>query len=132
MRRISLALALTGLVLVLAVPAPGAAERRAAPQLDVFDIFSRNVKEYGVRLVDWQGYLANPHVELTVRAPKTPGVAYPLKVELKAEGTSRLMLNLPSELTATGATKSFTLTGPADREIVRLAVHSTQGPGKDE
>ncbi|SEN77101.1 Ig domain-containing protein [Nonomuraea pusilla] len=124
---VTLALAAT-----LSAPSPGLAERRAAPPLDVYDIFYRKVNDYGVQLVDWEGYLANPYVELTVRAPKTPGVAYPLKVELKAEGTSRLMFNLPSELTATGATKSFTLTGPADREVVRLAIHSKQGPGQDE
>ncbi|MFC4118178.1 Ig domain-containing protein [Nonomuraea zeae] len=132
MRKTCAALALAGLTLALAAPSPGLADRRAAPELDVFDIFYRNVKDYGVQLVDWQGYLANPYIELTVRAPKTPGIAYPLKVDLKAEGTSRLMFNLPSELTANGATKSFTLTGPADREIVRLAIHSKQGPGKDE
>ncbi|MBB2911567.1 hypothetical protein FHS43_002840 [Streptosporangium becharense] len=132
MRKTTVAVALTGLALTLGVPLPGVAAASAAPALDVFDIFQRNVNNYGVQLVDWQGYLANPHIELTVRAPKIAGISYPLKVDLKAEGTSRLMFNLPSELTATGATKSFTLTGPADREIVRLAIHSTQGAGQDE
>ncbi|WP_433509253.1 Ig domain-containing protein [Nonomuraea sp. CA-143628] len=131
-RKIGVVTVLAGLVGALSVPTPGLAARQAAPALDVFDIFYRNVKDYGVKLVDWQGYLANPYIELTVRAPKVAGIAYPLTVDLKAEGTSRLMLNMPSELTATGATKTFTLTGPADREVVRLAIHSKQGPGQDE
>ena len=131
-RKIGVVTVLAGLVGALSVPTPGLAARQAAPALDVFDIFYRNVNDHGVRLVDWQGYLANPYIELTVRAPKVAGIAYPLTVDLKAEGTSRLMLNMPSELTATGATKSFTLTGPADREVVRLAIHSKQGPGQDE
>ncbi|NUW44137.1 Ig domain-containing protein [Nonomuraea rhodomycinica] len=132
MRKTAIVAAVAGLLGTLSVPSPGLAARQAAPDLDVFDIFYRDVTTYGVQLVDWQGYLANPYIELTVRAPKVPGIAYPLTVDLKAEGTSRLMFNMPSELTATGATKSFTLTGPADREVVRLSIHSKQGAGQDE
>lgn len=125
--------AIAALAAALVIPAPAsAAGQAAAPQLDVFDMFYRNVKDQGVQLVDWEGYLANPAIELTVRAPKVPGIAYPLTVSLKAEGTSRLMFSMPSELTATGATKTFTLTGPADREVLALSIHSKQGPGKDE
>jgi Putative Ig domain len=97
----------------------------------VYDIFFRQVNTYGVQLVDWEGYLANPYIELTVRPPG-PDVAFPLTIDLKAEGTSRLMMDLPSELTATGATKRLTITGPADREVFRLAIHPRRGPGPDE
>ncbi|MFC4015930.1 Ig domain-containing protein [Nonomuraea purpurea] len=132
MRKIATVAALTALAGALSFPSPSLAARRDAPALEVYDIFFRKVNDYGVQLVDWQGYLANPYVELTVRAPKIPGVQYPLTVDLQAKGTSRLMFNMPSELTAAGATKSFTLTGPADRETVRLAIHSKQGAGRDE
>ncbi|MEV4018649.1 Ig domain-containing protein [Nonomuraea angiospora] len=132
MRKIAIFSALAALAGALSVPSPSLAARQPAPALDVFDIFYRKVNDYGVQLVDWQGYLANPYIELTVRAPKVPGIQYPLKVDLQAKGTSRLMFNMPSELTAAGATKSFTLTGPADREVVRLAIHSKQTGGQDE
>ncbi|WP_431924312.1 Ig domain-containing protein [Nonomuraea jabiensis] len=132
MRKIAIFSALAALAGALSVPSPSLAARQPAPALDVFDIFYRKVNDYGVQLVDWQGYLANPYIELTVRAPKVPGIQYPLKVDLQAKGTSRLMFNMPSELTAAGATKSFTLTGPADREVVRLAIHSKQSGGQDE
>ncbi|MGP3960230.1 Ig domain-containing protein [Nonomuraea sp. 3N208] len=102
----------------------------AAPTAQVVDMFGRTVNDYGVKLVDWQGYLANPYVELTVKPP--PDVRYPVTVELKAEGTSRLMMDLPSQLTATGATKTLTFASAAEQKTFKLAIHSKRGPGQDE
>jgi hypothetical protein len=93
-------------------------------------MFGRTVNDYGVKLVDWQGYLANPYIELTVRPPQ--GVPYPVSVDLKAEGTSRLMMDLPSQLTATGATKTLTFAAASEQKPFRLAIHSKRGPGQDE
>ncbi|WP_206060867.1 Ig domain-containing protein [Nonomuraea basaltis] len=102
----------------------------AAPTATVVDMFGRTVNDYGVKLVDWQGYLANPYVELTVKPP--PDVRYPVTVDLKAEGTSRLMMDVPSQLTATGATKTLTFAGAAEQKPFKLAIHSKRGPGQDE
>ncbi|MER6006014.1 Ig domain-containing protein [Nonomuraea angiospora] len=102
----------------------------AAPTATVVDMFGRTVNDYGVKLVDWQGYLANPYVELTVKPPT--GVQYPVTIDLKAEGTSRLMMDLPSQLTATGATKTLTFASASDQKVFRLAIHSKRGPGQDE
>ncbi|MFI6740862.1 Ig domain-containing protein [Nonomuraea sp. NPDC050451] len=102
----------------------------AAPTATVVDMFGRTVNDYGVKLVDWQGYLANPYVELTVKPPT--GVQYPVTIDLKAEGTSRLMMDLPSQLTATGATKTLTFANANDQKVFRLAIHSKRGPGQDE
>ncbi|WP_214416785.1 Ig domain-containing protein [Sphaerisporangium fuscum] len=109
------------------VAAPAA---HAAPAVQVVDMFGRTVNDYGVKLVDWQGYIANPYVELTVRPPQ--GVPYPVTVDLKAEGTSRLMMDLPSRLTATGATKTLTFASASDQKTFKLAIHSKRGPGADE
>ncbi|MDP4503319.1 Ig domain-containing protein [Nonomuraea turcica] len=106
------------------------AAHAAAPTAQVVDMFGRTVNDYGVKLVDWQGYLANPYVELTVKPP--PDVRYPVTVDLKAEGTSRLMMDLPSQLTATGATKTLTFAGAAEQKTFKLAIHSKRGPGPDE
>src|SRR5918996_3996118 len=94
----------------------------AAAPAQVVDMFGRTVNDYGVKLVDWQGYLANPYVELTVKPPSD--VRYPVTVDLKAAGTSRLMMDLPSQLTATGATKTLTFANASEQKIFRLAVHS--------
>ncbi|MFD2353016.1 hypothetical protein ACFSTC_32620 [Nonomuraea ferruginea] len=102
----------------------------AASPAEVIDLFGRTVNGHGVQLVDWQGYLANPYVELTVKPPAD--ARYPVTVDLKAEGTSRLMMDLPSQLTATGATKTLTFAGAAERKTFKLAIHSRRGPGQDE
>ncbi|MGI5289963.1 Ig domain-containing protein [Nonomuraea polychroma] len=102
----------------------------AAPTAQVVDMFGRTVNDYGVKLVDWQGYLANPYVELTVKPP--PEVRYPVTVDLRAEGTSRLMMDLPSQLTATGATKTLSFASASEQKTFKLAIHSKRGPGPDE
>ena len=110
--------------LLLAPPASAA----APPQ--VVDMFGRVINDHGVRLVDWQGYLANPYVELTVRPPQD--ATFPVTVDLAAEGTSRLMMDLPSQLSATGATKRLTFANAAESRTFKLAIHSRRGPGPDE
>ncbi|MEQ4722260.1 Ig domain-containing protein [Nonomuraea sp. B19D2] len=105
-------------------------QAHAATTATVVDMFGRTVNDYGVKLVDWQGYLANPYVELTVKPPAD--VRYPVTIDLKAEGTSRLMMDLPSQLTATGATKTLTFAGATEQKPFRLAIHSKRGPGQDE
>ncbi|SEF89436.1 Putative Ig domain-containing protein [Nonomuraea solani] len=118
--------AVAALLISFLLPGPA----HAAPTAQVIDMFGRNVNSYGVKLVDWQGYLANPHIELTVRPPSD--VSFPVSIDLKAEGTSRLMMDLPSQLTATGATKTLTFANASEQKIFRLAIHSKRGPGEDE
>jgi hypothetical protein len=93
-------------------------------------MFGRVVNDHGVKLVDWQGYLANPYVELTVRPPQD--AAFPVTLDLAAEGTSRLMMDLPSQLTAGGATKRLTFANAGETKTFKLAIHSKRGPGEDE
>ncbi|MEV0824755.1 Ig domain-containing protein [Nonomuraea rubra] len=125
MRRLAaLAALLTSLLAVPAAPA------YAAGPAQLIDLFGRTVNSYGVKLVDWQGYLANPYIELTVRPPAD--MRFPLTIDLKAEGTSRLMMDLPSQLTATGATKTLTFANASEQKVFRLAIHSKRGPGADE
>jgi hypothetical protein len=120
-----------GLVLLTSgtsVLAPTAAS--AATGAEVVDMFGRVVNDYGVKLVDWQGYLANPYVELTVRPPQD--ARFPVTIDLAAEGTSRLMMDLPSQLTAAGATKRLTFASAAETRTFKLEIHSKRGPGPDE
>ncbi|WP_146178630.1 hypothetical protein [Nonomuraea fuscirosea] len=126
MRRMAAVAVLLASFLVAGTPPPA----HAAPAAQVADLFGRTVNSYGVRLVEWQGYLANPYVELTVRPPAD--VRFPVTIDLKAEGTSRLMMDLPSRLTATGATETLTFANAAESKVFRLAIHSKRGPGADE
>ncbi|GIF02107.1 Ig domain-containing protein [Paractinoplanes rishiriensis] len=129
MKRVTVSAA--GVALIAAatlVIAPSPASAASAPQL--VDMFGRVVNDYGVKLVDWQGYLANPYVELTVRPPQD--AAYPVTLDLAAEGTSRLMMDLPSQLTAGGATKRLTFANSGETKTFKLAIHSKRGPGADE
>ncbi len=111
--------------LFIAVPAA-----LAVGTATVVDRFGRVINDYGVKLVDWEGYLANPYIELTVRPPA--GGPFPVTVDLKAEGTSRLMMDLPSQLTATGATKQLTFANANETKTFKLAIHSKRAPGPDE
>jgi hypothetical protein len=113
-------------MLVVAPPIAQAAPTTA----EVVDRFGRIVNDYGVQLVDWEGYLANPYIELTVRPPQD--VPYPVTIDLKAEGTSRLMMDKPSQLTSTGATKRLTFNRPSQEQTFKLAIHTKRGPGPDE
>lgn len=117
-------LVLLASILVVVTPA------YAVGTATVVDRFGRVVNEYGVKLVDWEGYLANPYVELTVRPPANG--PFPVTIDLKAEGTSRLMMDLPSQLSATGATKRLTFANSSEQKTFKLAIHSKRAPGPDE
>lgn len=90
-------------------------------QIKVHDIFNRELNDHSVILVDWQGHLMNPMVKL-VLSPPSAGVNYPLQVVVKALGTSRLMLNSPSSLTAGGAWKTVTFDNSSNRIEIQLAI----------
>ncbi|GAA4445414.1 Ig domain-containing protein [Phytohabitans houttuyneae] len=117
-------------VLVLVATLLVATPAHAVGTATVVDRFGRVVNDYGVKLVDWEGYLANPYIELTVRPPTD--VPFPVTIDLKAEGTSRLMMDLPSQLTATGATKQLTFANSSEAKTFKLAIHSKRAPGADE
>ncbi|WP_214105577.1 Ig domain-containing protein [Acrocarpospora catenulata] len=124
MRR--LALTATLLIAFLTVPTTS----HAAPTATVVDMFGRTINAYGIQLVDWQGHVANPALTFTVRPPAD--VRFPVTVDLKAEGTSRLMMDLPSQLTATGATKTLTFANASEQKTFRLGIQSKRGAGQDE
>jgi hypothetical protein len=101
-------------------------------EASIIDIFGREVNDYGIELVDWQGYIANPYVKLTVRPPAT--AAYPLTITLHAEGSSRLMMDLPSTIAATGAVKTLTFNNSSEQKsfMLEIAPDRVGGPGSIE
>ncbi|MFE6074995.1 LamG-like jellyroll fold domain-containing protein [Paenibacillus sp. NPDC057886] len=96
----------------------------------IIDIFGRTLNDYGVELVDWQGYIANPYVKLNVVPPNE--AAYPLTIDIKAKGTSRLMMDRPSTLSATGAAKTLTFQNTGESKHFLLEVHPDRIGGNGE
>ncbi|TYP78926.1 LamG-like jellyroll fold domain-containing protein [Paenibacillus methanolicus] len=107
-----------------------ASEDGAVDQARIVDIFGRELNQYGIELVDWQGYLANPYVKLNVEPPAN--AAYPLTLELNARGTSRLMMDRPSTLSATGAEKTLTFDNADEVKPFLLEIHPDRIGGHGE
>ena len=130
-------LALLALILIASIgfPGPGepkSAEAAAPTEASVIDIFGREVNAYGIELVDWQGYIANPYVKLTVKPPTN--AVYPVTITLRAQGSSRLMMDLPSMLSANGATKTLTFANASEQKnfLLEIAPDRVGGPGSIE
>ncbi|WP_068498294.1 Ig domain-containing protein [Paenibacillus kribbensis] len=119
------------LIVALTPAIPGhEAYAEAESDAKVIDIFSRTVNDYGIELVDWQGYLANPYVKLKVKPPAD--AVFPVTITLNAQGTSRLMMDLPSTLSAQGASKTLTFANAQEEKDFRLAIHPDRIGGNGE
>lgn len=73
----------------------------------LIDIFNRNLSNQTIILTDWEGYMANPAVRLTVTAPAN--AQFPLTLTLRANG-ALLYFDMPSTASAAGPSKTITLT----------------------
>ncbi|MGG4144057.1 LamG-like jellyroll fold domain-containing protein [Paenibacillus algorifonticola] len=102
----------------------------AANFAEVVDIFGRTVNDNGIDLVDWQGYLANPSVKLTVKPPSS--AVFPVTINLRTQGTTRLMMNKPSTLSATGSAKTLTFTNASQQLDFELEIHPDRIGGPNE
>ena len=77
--------------------------------LVVADRFGRAVNDAGITLVDWEGHIANPAMQYTIKAPST-------RVILSAS-EPRLYFNLPSWNEADGPRKELTLSGTTSSQL---------------
>ena len=127
---LALSAMLAASLLAISPVATGTAEAAAANEASVIDMFGREVNGYGIDLVDWQGYLANPYVKLTVKPPAS--AAYPVTITLRAQGSSRLMMDLPSTLSATGATKTLTFANASEQKAFMLEIAPDRIGGNGE
>ena len=100
-------------------------------QIKITDGFGRVVSAHGIGLADWQGHLMNPMSRLTLTPPES-GVTYPLQVIIRATGTSRFMLDLPSTLSANGAEKTVTFASASDQVEIKLAIAPDRAGGNGE
>jgi hypothetical protein len=95
------------IALFLSVGAFSAAATRASappspPGLEITDDRGRQLTTHGIELTDWEGFIANPAVRITLKPP--PNAAFPASAIVTANG-SRLHFDLPSETGAAGPRK---------------------------
>lgn len=77
------------------------------------DIFGRRVNDAGIVLVDWEGYMANPAIQLFIIPPMSS--ALPGTVVLTST-EPRLYLDLPSDVGLNGPTKTIAIASQSARE----------------
>jgi hypothetical protein len=83
------------------------------------DIFDRSLKNAGIILVDWEGYMANPAIKFFIKPPAD--ATFPATAVLTANGT-RLYFDLPSEVGPNGATKTITFADSSTKVPVYLSI----------
>lgn len=94
----------------------------AASGQTLVDRFDRSLRERGVTLVDWEGYMANPAIELAVvPSEDTHPHRFPMRVELRADGRD-LMFNLSSTVSLQGPAKTMFIESPDDRAAFLMTV----------
>lgn len=105
-----------GLIMTLA------ATHACAEPPDLVDRFGRSLVERGITLVDWEGYIANPAVEMAVVPdPETHPHRFPMRVELSATGRD-LMFNLASTVAPAGPRKTMFIETPDDVATFQMNV----------
>ena len=98
----------------------GASGGRQASPLDVLvaDRFGRAVNDTGITLVDWEGYIANPAMKYTVKAPSG---ATTTRVILSSSAP-RVYFNLPSWNGADGPRKELNLSGTSSQAEFYISI----------
>lgn len=84
-------------------------------QYTIRDRFGRDITTVGITLTDWEGYIANPAIELTVE----PNIGSQM-IGLTANH-ARLYFNMPSTASATGPSK-FVMASAGNPETVYLSI----------
>jgi hypothetical protein len=102
-------------------PLPGYSQ---LSEIVVQDIFGRRLNDYGLVLVDWEGYLANPAIKFFVIPPQN--ALFPASAVLTA-GNDRLYFDLPSQAGAAGPAKTITFSDAS----VRVPVYISNFPDRD-
>ncbi len=88
-------------------------------QTTVQDVFGRTLSGTGITLVDWDGYMANPLLTFYLFPPTN--AVLPGSAMLTASG-ARLYFDTPSNVSASGPSKTITLTAPGVGVPVRLSI----------
>ena len=91
----------------------------------VTDRFGREVNGTGITLVDWEGYIANPAMKYTVKAPSGATVV------TLSSSAPRVYFNLPSWNGAIGPRKELNLSGTSPQAEFYISIFPDRD-GQDE
>jgi len=89
----------------------------------ISDLFGRDASVGGLTLPDWEGYMANPTIELVITPPA--GAEMPVKVTILGNDP-RLCFDLPSEAGSEGPKKELTLSSPDPQSVFVAAFPARQ------
>jgi hypothetical protein len=87
--------------------------------ITALDANGRTLNARGIHLVDWDGYLANAAPTITLKPPSDIG--FPISATLTANH-QRLYFDLPSNVGASGPSKTVTFNNASSRVNVRLSI----------
>ena len=96
-------------------------------QFNLTDKFNRNLAGNKITLVDWEGYMANPAIKLTL-APAS-GTTLPITATITANGP-RLYFDMPSTVGATGPSKTITFSTNTAQDFY-LSIFPDRGDGDE-
>lgn len=83
-------------------------------QFSISDVFGRSLENQSIQLVDWEGYIANPAIQLNITAPSN--ISYPTTLTISANH-SRLYFDMPSTTGSNGPTKTLNFDQPSTQTI---------------
>ena len=130
-RSLLMTLAALPLLLIAGLNAPASAENAPnaglIPGLDIRDMHGRSLLAREIPIVDWEGQVANPVIELHLIADDT--FSGPFTLLVSADG-GRLQFNKPSTVSATGPSKEVDFAG-AGSKVIYLSVFPDRD-GDDE
>ncbi|MEL6590746.1 MAG: putative Ig domain-containing protein [Bacteroidota bacterium] len=98
-----------------------------AAQFSVFDKFNRDLATEGISLTDWEGYIANPAIEISIVPP--PTASFPISLTLSANH-SRLYFDMPSSAGASGPTKIIDFNNASPISVF-LSIFPDRGDGDE-
>jgi hypothetical protein len=93
-----------------------------------YDTSARILNVRGIHLVDWDGFLANPSETITLQPPAD--ISFPATATITADHP-RLYFDLPSEVGASGPSKSLRFDSAETRVIIHLGIFPDRD-GADE
>lgn len=93
---------------------------RSSSELVFEDAFNRRINEHGVQLVDWEGQIANPAIQINILPPSD--ATFPASVVISST-QPRLYFDLPSAATASGPSKSFPVPNLSTRAPVFVSIY---------
>ncbi len=120
---------LLGLILTCCVGLHGATRTENTEAMVLRDRWGRDLRTAGVTLVDWEGHIANPAVELLLDLGER--VNLPARVVLTANGC-RLMFNLFSEVGPSGPTRVLLYESHERSARFRMAVVPDRAGGDED